>query len=299
MNDNNWFSANEWLSENYLTTIPTADRKPLKVQFEGNTNVSTITPNSEIYSVEPLTCTTYESLLDEAEVKHIIASIFDNYGIEMKPIERNNDMTITKTNDNLFGNFDFGPCDDSIKMSMYGMAVKNQAGTYVAYDKNSGKIMDVDILNFNGGKFFYKMPVAIKDIKVGDIVIHSRKPMFVTSVENGIQVIDIFAGEQKVIIPTHSCFGFDFVTKIVSLFGDAFNAGASENSPFGNMLPFMLMGDGNLDMKTVLLMNYMNGNAAKDFNPLMFMLLDDKNSDNILPIMCLMSNDNNPFAPAK
>lgn len=208
-------------------------------------------------------------------------------------------MTISKTNDNLFGNFDFGPCDDSIKMSMYGMAVKNQSGTYVAYDKASGKIMDVDILNFNGGKFFYKMPVAIKDIKVGDIVIHSRKPMFVVSIVDGIQVIDIFAGERKLIIPTHSCFGFDFMTKIVSLLGDTFSIGASENNPFGNMLPFMLMGDGDLDMKTIMLMNYMNGNTTKDFNPLMFMLLDDKNSDNILPLMCLMSNGNNPFALAK
>lgn len=42
--------------------------------------------------------------------------------------------------------------------------------------------MNVDILNFNGNGLMYKMPVAIKDIKDGDIVIHNKVPMFVLEV---------------------------------------------------------------------------------------------------------------------
>lgn len=62
-------------------------------------------------------------------------------------------------------NFDFGPCTtDNIRMSMYGLAVKNANGTWVSYNPESKEIIDVDIFNFDGGKFLYKMPVAIKDI---------------------------------------------------------------------------------------------------------------------------------------
>jgi hypothetical protein len=83
-----------------------------------------------------------------------------------------------KENDsmNLFKNFDFGSCEnDNVKMSMYGIAVKNANGTWVSYDAKNGNIIDVDILNFNA-KYLYKMPVAIKDIKAGDVVIHNRVP---------------------------------------------------------------------------------------------------------------------------
>ena len=77
-------------------------------------------------------------------------------------------------------NFDFGPCTkDNVRMSMYGLAVKNAAGTYVSYNANTNEIVDVDILNFDGGKYLYKMPTAVKDITTGDVIIHMHKPMFV------------------------------------------------------------------------------------------------------------------------
>ena len=85
--------------------------------------------------------------------------------------------------------------------------------------------MDVDILNFEGSKYMYKMPVALKDISKADIIIHSRKPMFVTEVhDKKLVVIDPFDGEEKVILPTRSCFGFDFVTKVVCLFDGFYNS---------------------------------------------------------------------------
>lgn len=152
--------------------------------------------------------------------------------------------------------------------------------------------MDVDILNFDG-KYLYKMPVALKDIKCGDVVIHNRKPMFVSKVEGGkILAVDPAAGEEKVIMLTKNMFGFDFATKVINLF-EGFTGGASADTPFGNMLPLMLMS--NSDSKTddmLPLMFMMNGGTMDMSNPMMmyFLMKDGKSSD-MLPLMFLMNSN--------
>ena len=197
-------------------------------------------------------------------------------------------VTIRKENDsmNLFKNFDFGSCEnDNVKMSMYGIAVKNATGTWVSYDAKSESVVDVDILNFDA-KYLYKMPVAIKDVKVGDTIIHNRKPMFVTVVEGGkLGAIDPAAGEEKVVLLTHSPFGFDFVTKVVNLFGDL-SATASADAPFGNMLPLMLLADGGKSDDMLPLMFAMGGGKFDMSNPMMlYFLMKDNKSKDILPFM--------------
>lgn len=189
-------------------------------------------------------------------------------------------------------NFDFGPCtNDNIRMSMYGLAVKNANGTWVSYNPESKEIIDVDIFNFDGGKFLYKMPVAIKDVKVGDIVIHNRKAMFVIDVaEAGMTAIDPQAGEEKKILLTKSPFGFNFATKVVSLFNMTSDA-PTPDAPFGNMLPFLMMSEngGEFDMNTMLMLSMMGGQTGMDFskNPMMmyFLMKDSKNADDLLPLM--------------
>ena len=189
-------------------------------------------------------------------------------------------------------NFDFGPCTtDNIRMSMYGLAVKNANGTWVSYNPESKEIIDVDIFNFDGGKFLYKMPVAIKDVKVGDIVIHNRKAMFVIDVsETGMTAIDPQAGEEKKILLTKSPFGFNFATKVVSLFNMTSDA-PTPDAPFGNMLPFLMMSEnsGEFDMNTMLMLSMMGGQGSMDFskNPMMmyFLMKDSKNADDLLPLM--------------
>ena len=189
-------------------------------------------------------------------------------------------------------NFDFGPCTtDNIRMSMYGLAVKNANGTWVSYNPESKEIIDVDIFNFDGGKFLYKMPVAIKDVKVGDIVIHNRKAMFVIDVsETGMTAIDPQAGEEKKILLTKSPFGFNFATKVVSLFNMTSDA-PTPDAPFGNMLPFLMMNEnsGEFDMNTMLMLSMMGGQGGMDFskNPMMmyFLMKDSKNADDLLPLM--------------
>lgn len=215
----------------------------------------------------------------------------------------NEEWNKRKENDKMkFGNFDFGPCtNDNVRMSMYGIAIKNAAGTYVSYDAASGEIIDVDVFNFDGGKYMFKLPVAIKDVKVGDVIIHNRTPMFVVGfAENtgDLIAVDIRAGEKKTIMPMRNMFHFDFVTKIVSLFDMNGVTQPSSDMPFGNMLPLMMMSDDNkdMDMKDILMMSMLaNGGNMSNMNPMLlyFLAFDEADGtsmkDKLLPMM-LLSN---------
>lgn len=197
-------------------------------------------------------------------------------------------------------NFDFGPCNpETIRMSMYGLAIKNSTGTWVSYNPATKQIIDVDVLNFDGAKFLYKMPVALKEVKVGDIVIHNRKPMFVISTakdqSNALMVVDIYAGEEKTIVPPVNMFGFNFVVRVVSLFGELSQNAPSADAPFGNMLPFLLMND-NKDIDPMAMM-LMMGQGGTNFasNPMMmYFLMKDGGDKDILPLLFMMSNQTVP-----
>ena len=139
--------------------------------------------------------------------------------------------------------------------------------------------------------------MTIKDIAKNDVIIHNRKPMFVSKIEDGkILAIDPAAGEEKVVILTRSMFGFDFVIKVVNLFG-SLSEGASADQPFGNVLPLMLLSDSN-ETDNMLPLALMMGGNFDISNPMMlyFLAKDNKNSD-ILPLMFLANNGfNKPVA---
>ena len=190
-----------------------------------------------------------------------------------------------KENDNMKGfNFDFGPCGNTVRLSMYGMAIQNVAGEWVSYNPDSGEIINVDVFNMpDGGKYMYKMPVAIADVAIGDVVIHNRVPMFVTAInENGtFTVTDVRAGESKNIIPTRNMFGFNFMTKVVSMFS-AFSNAPTADQPFGNMLPFLMCGEG------------------KDIDPMMMFCMMSQGGTNVMTnpmMMYFMMKDNKDFDP--
>ena len=195
-------------------------------------------------------------------------------------------------------NFDFGPIkdNDAVRMSPYGLAVKNVNGTYQAYDKKNGEIMDVDIFNFKADNMFFKIPVAIDAIEAGDVIIFNRRPCFVFgfSEQGDVIAIDIAMGEKKTILPSKSPFGnFSFITKIVSLF-DNMMAAPSNDNPLGNMWMFALLDDDNKSMKDILpVMMLMNGaNGMTGFNPMMLYFMSDKtdsDKDWLLP-MLMMNN---------
>jgi CxxC motif-containing protein len=205
------------------------------------------------------------------------------------------DMNITKGL-----TFDFGTCEnDKVRMSAYGLAIKNEAGTWVSYDTKTKSIMDVDILNFECGKYLFKMPVAISAVKAGDVVIHNRVPMFVTGVSaTSIAVVDIHSGEEKNIVPTKSPFGFNFLTKVISLVDFSGNK-SDENNPFGNLLPFIMLNESKSGDNTILALAALTGNDGADItkNPLLLYALmgQNKGGNSDLAALLLMTQGTNLF----
>ena len=222
---------------------------------------------------------------------------------EIETLKAKIDNNDRKEEDKMKGfNFDFGPCTDgNVRMSIYGLSIKNRNGEWVSYNPTNKQIVNVDVFNFDGGKFMYKMPVAITAVQAGDIIVHNKVPMFVVGVseDNGsVIAVDPYMGEEKKVLLTHSPFGFDFVTKIVSMFS-AFTNTPTPDAPFGNFLPFMLMDNGEVDpMMLCMLMNQQSG-ANMFSNPMMmYCLCSDKMKDNnMLPLMMMMGN-NGFCAPA-
>lgn len=283
--------------------------------FNNNNSYITTTANTP-YTISSNDYTTlnidsYGTIGVTQDFGTISFSGFDDLNTKTKSLEEKINKCITqddiypiveKENSKMTGfNFDFGPCSsDHVRLSMYGLAVKNAAGTWVSYNSQDGSVIDVDVFNFNGARFLYKMPVAIKDIAVGDIVVHNRVPMFVTKVDAdtaAITAVDVRAGEVKSIIPTRNMFGFNFVTKIVSLFNMTANA-PSTDAPFGNMLPWLMMGEsGEMDPMMVMLM--MNQSGAVDFsNPMMMYLMmknegaTGSNMQDLMMTMAIMNQMN-------
>jgi hypothetical protein len=192
---------------------------------------------------------------------------------------------------NLFGNLNFGSCeDDNIRMSPYGLAIKNTEGNWVSYDVKQDSLINVDVLNFDGAKFFFKVPVAHTDIKAGDIIIHNRVPMFVDDVDDrAILAIDPRSGEGKTIMLAKSPFGFNYATKVVSLIGNLVGE-ATEDQPFGNILPLMLMSD-DRDNSNLLMAMALSKGGFGETNPLMlYALMGNNSSDNMLPILAMTGN---------
>ena len=191
--------------------------------------------------------------------------------------------------------FDFGPCNDTnIRVSTYGIAVKNNENKWVSYNVSSEEIIDVELLNIAAAsKFLYKMPVPLKKVAVGDTVLHNGVPMFVKAInkQGSLVVVDPKAGEIKTILLTKNMFGFDFATKIVNIF-DMFAEKPTEDNPFGNMLPMMLMGDGKMEMKDLMVMSMMTKDEGmKDMfsNPMMMLMLSDKKDLDPMTLMMMMN----------
>ena len=182
--------------------------------------------------------------------------------------------------------FNFGPyTTKDIKLSLYGMAVRRSDNKWVAYDKESGSLIDVDIFNLNidSSKVFYKLPKATKSVKPGDVILHNGKPMFVEKVrkDGKFEVVNPAEGTAITILPLKSPFGFDFTTVIVNI-ADCLPQADSTN-PFGALLPFMLDGD-----STALMFALMNNKNLKDIDPMILFALGNNNNMSALLLMQMM-----------
>lgn len=193
---------------------------------------------------------------------------YDNYASTTKVIETKTNIKENDTMKMPAMNFDFGPFTEPgvVALSPYGIAIRTTKGEYLTYNAATGATVDVTGFTFDFQKMIYKMPAAIKDLRAGDMVLHRGKPMYVQSVEeDGIHCIDILNSEAKVIVPVTNMFGFNFVTKVVSLMN--FNAAQpSAENPFGNLMPFMMMSsvmsdDSDNDFSKMMMMSMMMGGS--------------------------------------
>ena len=193
-----------------------------------------------------------------------------------------------KDNKTMNNNFSFGSYNtNNIKLSLYGMAVKNKAGKWVSYDKESHSLMDVDIFNIDidSSKVFFKLPKATSKVVAGDIILHNDKPMFVENIRDDgkFEVIDPAEGTAITILPLKSPFGFDYCTVIVSI-TDCLPA-ASKSNPFGNLLPLMLSG-GN---SSAMLYAMMGSHCLEDIDPMLLFALGNSGNLNTFLLMQMMN----------
>ena len=217
----------------------------------------------------------YELYYNGISVKEYVKEIIEEYN-----------KLNEKDNKKMNNNFGFGPYNTSnIRLSIYGMAIKNKAGKWVSYNKQENCLVDVEILNFeiDPSKIFYRIPKAICDIEPGDIILHNDTPMFVEGYEgnNKFGVINPYEGTAVTILPLTSPFGFNYVTQIVSI--TDMLPKATKDNPFGNLLPFIIGGSDN-----ALAMMMMMGKDVSDIDPMMLMALCGKGDMSMFLLMQMM-----------
>ena len=178
---------------------------------------------------------------------------------------------------NMFKNFEFGKINtNAIKFSINGLAFRQEDGSYATYDAEKHEFTDVSAFVIDTD-FIFAMPVALKDLKAGDVVKHLNRYVIIAGIfeEDGtIKAIDPLAGEEKVIIPIKNMFGFNYYTKIVNVF-DGMGMKPDAENPFGNILPLLFMRDGGFDDTMMLAMMMQNSGNSADFmsNPFLMMSL--------------------------
>lgn len=167
----------------------------------------------------------------------------------------------------MFGKIESGKC----RLSVNGaIAIQTSGGNYKTYNVKTGRLTNCSNFVFDiGDDFFFLLPTS--KVKVGDIIIVGGKPKCVIEVgKKDIKVINYENSTVDTIIPERHVFMGNtyFYGKIVSMFGQNLlkgktgtnkimqlmlmkemfgkNGSGSTSNPFGNMLPFMMLGNNGL-----------------------------------------------------
>lgn len=224
-------------------------------------------------------------------IKDIIKSYNLYYNMEtgelnfIDPSENKNNNKEEKQNMENFGSY----TGNSLRLSPYGIAVKNKTGKWVSYNPESKRLFDVDILNveIDVSKMFFKVPKAISAVSIGDIILHNGNPVFVEEIkDNKFMVINPYEGTEVTILPAVSPFGFDYIIAIVSL--TDYMPAADANNPFGNLLPF-LIGKDNQNLGLILALS---GGIDK-IDPMMLALMSGGDNIGLILAMSQLNKKNN------
>lgn len=198
--------------------------------------------------------------------------------------------------ENLKDKFQFGEYKDA-KMSPYGIAFQN-GDEYFAVNTKTMELIDATGLVFDFN-CVYAMPVAANAVKVGDFIMHNYYPVLVRAIhEDGtLKCWHINAHEVITVLPVKSPFGFNFYTKLVSLV-DNMGMTPSNDNPFGNIWPLLLM-NGKKDSKDMMMLMMLMNQQGGQFNPMMMYMMMDGNKSDFLPMMLMMNGGFNfGMAPA-
>lgn len=201
---------------------------------------------------------------------------------------------------NLFGNLGFGKLTNNrFKISMNGIAVAQDNGKYVVYNKDNNEFVDVSGMLIDIKDALFSLPAV--EVNVGDTVIHEDKAYFIVSTANNeIKAVSYADCTQTVLIPKSTMFGIKYFTKVFSLFGDNF---ASNGDLFANPMMLMALMEGkSSDLTQLMLMNSL-GNGELGANPMALALLlkDGKSEDSLstIALMSLFQGGMNPFTLKK
>lgn len=222
--------------------------------------------------------TTADAVTASSSIDVLYPAPFETKCLNEKITKNNTKYDLRKENNkmnNFIPNLTFGPLDNgSVAFSPYGIAVRC-GSNWLTYDPVTAQTVDVTGFTFDLGKMIYKIPIAVKDVKPGDLIDHQRKLVYVTEVQDTkIVAVDLIASEEKTIIPLTNMFHFNFVTKIATLVN--FNIGApSADQPFGNIMPIIMWStlfnnddeENGMDFGKLMMLSAMTGGQ----NPFSFM----------------------------
>lgn len=192
--------------------------------------------------------------------------------------------------ENFKNKFQFGEYKEA-KMSPCGIAFKVLEG-YYAVNTKTMELIDATGLVFDF-ECVYAMPVAANAVKNGDFILHNRMPVLVRKInpDGSLECWNIKVHEVVTTLPVKSPFGFNFYTKLVSLI-DNMGMTPTNDNPFGNIWPLLLM-DSKKDNKDMMMFMMLMNQQGGQFNPMIMYMMMDENKSNFLPMMLMMNSNFN------
>jgi len=246
----------------------------IREEKETSTHIWEIGSNVKIYYYDDDEDSEYYELRNESE-RYVTLEKLTEYQVKtmlnISTAEKSKTTKLNKEKDdekmiknNLFK--EFGPItDDSVTLTLSGqIAVKINENEYMRYNTET-KTMEnqMDLVIKEASELIYIMPV--NSVEIGDIIKNKESYYQILEIEpsGNLKTVKIKDGSKKTMIKETNILGFSFYYKVISLFS----------------------GDG------------MNNKTSNGIDPMMLMMLSDKeedneNDNNLLPLM-LMSNINN------
>lgn len=192
----------------------------------------------------------------------------------------------------IFKGFTIGAIkDNSVKMSVNGVAFMAADGKYITVNKKDNSRMEVeDFILDEFPTMAFSIPVGKNNVKSGDFIYHNGGWCLVLEVlKDTLKVEKIFSQEIVEIRPTKNIFGFDFYVKLLTF---DMNLMGDNNNPFGSLLMYGLLSKeknrGKNSMSDLFIL-MMLGKQNSDMNkmlPLFFLMDKDKNNS-FMEIMCM------------